>query len=89
MFINTTETIGIIIGTASEVTTGSLFLTLMLLLVFLVAFGLLFGIKPEYISILILPYCLACMAYYSDFVAPGGTILIYVAFILTKNYILK
>lgn len=87
VFINTTETIGIILGNASTTTTGSLFLTLLLVLVFLFAICILFGIKLEYTAILLLPLLLGYMAYYGDFVAIGMIFLIYLAILLTKNFI--
>lgn len=89
MFLNTTETIGIIIGAANETTTGDLFSTLMLILLFLLAVCIMFGIPLEYISILILPYGISCMAYYSNFIGPTAVIFIYIAVILTKNWIYK
>jgi len=88
-FMNCTDTIGIILGTASQETTGSVFLTLFILMLFLMAIALIFGIKLEYTAIIILPLLMGYMAYYSEFMAVGVVILIYLAIIFTKNFILK
>jgi len=88
-FINTTETIGIILGSASTTTTGSLFTTLMLIMIILFAVAFMFQIPLEFTSIIFLPYVIVCMAFYSQFIVVGGVIFIYVAILLTKNWIFK
>lgn len=88
-FINTTETIGILIGTATEVTTGSLFLTLFIILLLVMAIAMLFQIPLEFTSILVLPLLLTYMAYYSDWVALGLALFFYIAFIMAKRFILR
>ncbi len=89
MFINTTETLGIILGRGTEYTTGSIFLTLFILMLFIVAIGLMFGIKLEFTAILILPLLLSYMAYYSEFIVIGSIIFIYLALIVTQRFIFK
>jgi len=89
MFINATETIGVILGSATEVSIGSLIVALLLLLIVLLGFCLLFGIPLEYSAIVILPLLLGYMAYYKEFYVVGGAIFIYLAFILTKNWLFK
>ena len=89
MFINQTETIGIIIGQATTTTTGSLFATLLLVLVFLLALCLLFRISIEWASILLLPLMISYASYYSNLYAPLGVTIIYLAMVLTKNFIFK
>lgn len=89
MFINLTGAIGTILESGTQSVTGSLFSTLLFILIFLIAIGILFSIPLEYIAIFIIPFCLACASYYSNFVAPLGVILIYVSFIITKNWIFK
>lgn len=88
-FINWSQTVGVIIANSTEYNTGSIFLSLMILLVMILAFALMFGIKLEYTSIIVLPLLLGYMAYYSDFVAVGICILIYLAFVMTKNFLFK
>lgn len=88
-FINCTETIGVVIGTATSTTTGSLFLTFFMILIMILALALMFGIPLEYMAILILPLMITYMAYYSDFLGIGSVILIYLSIILTKNSLFK
>ena len=88
MFINTTETLGIIIGTATQTTTGNIFLTLLILMLFLVTVAMLFGIRLEFTAILILPILLSYMAYYGDYVGVGSVIIIYLALIFTTKFII-
>lgn len=89
VFINMTETIGVIIGTASSTTTGSLFMTLLIVLLLLMAVAMFFGIQLEYLTIIILPYLLAVASEYNNFVAPLGVALIYLATVLTKLWLFK
>lgn len=89
LFINTTETLGIILGNATQYTTGSMFLTLLILVLILMAFAIMFGIQLEFTSIIILPLLLSYMAFYQEFIAIGTIILIYLALIVTKRFIFK
>lgn len=89
LFINVTDPLGIIVQHGTQSVTGSLFATLLIILIFLVAIGLMFQIPLEFLSIIILPYCLACGSHYSSFVAPMGVILIYIATLITKNWLFK
>jgi len=89
MFINTTESIGTIIQAGTQSVTGSLFLTLLMIFIFLVIIGIIFSIPLEFISIILLPFCLACASHYGNFVAPVAIILIYVSTIITKNWIFR
>jgi len=89
MFINWTGTIGKILIAGTEGVTGSLFSTLLLIMIFIFIICMMFSIALEYTAILILPLCLACASYYSNFVAPLTVILIYISFIITKNWIFK
>ena len=89
MFLNTTDVLGIIIGNATTYTTGSMFLTLLIIVLMLVVFAIMFGIQLEYTMILILPLLLAYMSHYGEFVAVGSVIFIYLAFVFTKKFIFK
>ncbi len=88
-FMNITGTIGIILGRATETTTGDIFITLLIVMVLFIAFAAMFRIKTEWTMIIILPYALACGSYYSEWVGVIGAILIYLAFLITKNFIFK
>ena len=89
MFINSSQIIGIVIGTATETTTGSMFITLGIILMLILAIAIMFGIPLEFTLILVFPLTLTYMAYYSEFIATGFSILIYFAIILTKNWFLR
>lgn len=89
VFINWTESIGIVIGNATQYTTGSMFLTLMAILMLLIGLALMFGIKLEFTSLLILPLLLGYMAYYTEFIATGGVIIIYLGLLITKNFLFR
>lgn len=88
-FMNCSQIIGQVIITTSDYTTGSLFLTFLFVMLFLITVAILFKIKLEYTMLLIMPLLLAFMSYYQDFIAFGGVILIYLGIILTKHFILK
>lgn len=88
-FINETDVIGQILQAGSQNVTGSLFLTLLIILIFLMVIAMMFSIPLEFISILILPICLASASYYGDFIAPVGIIIFYISFIITRNWIFK
>ena len=88
-FINTSQTIGIIIGEATNTTFGSIFLTLLFVVLVLMAMAIMFGIKLEYTMILIMPLMLSYMAYYQEFLAIGTIMIIYLSFILTKNFMFR
>lgn len=88
-FINATETIGVMITTASNDVTGSLFLTLFGIVIAIVFLCFLLRIPMEFSAILVLPLLLGLMAYMQEFVTIGGIILIYLGVILGKNFFFK
>ena len=88
-FINWDGTIGIILGNATTTTHGSLFLTFLLIIVFFLAMALMFGIRLVCCLIFVLPLCLGIASFYSDFLALLLSMLVYLSFILTKNFIFK
>lgn len=88
-FINATGTLGVILGSSTTTTTGSLFISLLMLLIILIVVAMFFGIRMEYISVIVLPLLLAYAGYYQNFVAPLGVVLIYLATIITKVWIFK
>lgn len=89
LFLNTTETIGIILGNASTYTTGSMFMTMLVILILIMATAILFGIRLEFTSILVLPLLLTYMAFYKEFMVIGTVIILYLSIILTKNFIFR
>ena len=89
MFINTTETLGVILARGTTYTTGSIFLSLFILMVFLVVVAILFGIRLDFAAILILPLLLSYMAYYSEFIAIGSVIIIYIGMVFAQKFLIK
>lgn len=89
MFLNVTESIGIVMGNLSQYTTGSLVVSIILLTIVLLAICIMFGIQLEWTVIIILPLLLACMSYYKDFWGFGAMALVYLATIFTLNWLFK
>lgn len=89
MFINGSQTIGIIMGRSVAFTTGSMVVSLLILLIIIIAIATMFGIQLEWTAILILPLLLSYMAYYSEFVAVGSAILIYLSIVFAKTFFIR
>lgn len=89
IFLNMSNSIGILIGTATETTTGSIILTLGIVLLVVMAIALMFGIPLEFTMILCLPLMFSYMAFYGNYVAIGSVMLIYLALVFTKRFIFK
>jgi len=89
MFLNETGTIGVIVSYATIHITGSLFISLLLLIVTMMAFMMLLRIPIEFEAILILPTILVLMAYMSEFLLFGGLLLIYLAILITRMFFIK
>lgn len=89
MFMNSSGIMAIILTTATQTTTGSLVVTLSLLLMSLFAIAIMFGIPLEYTAVIFLPLTLAYATYYGDFIALLICFLIYLSFWFTKNWIIK
>lgn len=87
--INCNDIIGQVIISITTQTTGDLFITMLMAVAALMAIALMFNIKLEYTAILILPILLALMGITKEFIAFGVIIIIYLATILTANFILK
>jgi len=86
---NTTGIIGQILNSGTQTITGQLILTLVLILIILMAVCMMFQIPLEIISIILLPFCIAVVAYEGTFMVPITLILIYVSAIIAKNWLFK
>jgi len=84
--INDSQTIGVIINSMTQSTTGNTFLTYLIILFIIMIIAFIFRIRLEYTAILILPLLLSLMAYYGSFWTFGGLILIYLAIISAKHF---
>jgi len=89
VLLNTTGVLGTVIQYATLDLTGSLFLTLLGVVMLLLLLCLLFRIPVEFSAILVLPLLLGLMAYMTEFVAIGGVFLIYLGVIVGKNFFFK
>jgi len=88
-FLNCSQIIGQAISATTQDTTGSLFLTFLFIMLFLVVVCMMFNIQIEYTMIIVLPVGLSLMAYFKEFIGIGSVILIYLSILITKNFILK
>lgn len=84
VFINEADFIGLLIIGLNNIT-GSLFLSLLFIMVLLLAISLGFGIPSTIVSIIYLPLVLTVAAYTGDYLAVGGIILIYLGIVLGEN----
>lgn len=88
-FLNCTDTIGIILGSTTQYTTGDLFMTFLIIMLVLCALCLMIGLRLEYSMIIILPLLLSYMGYYSAFDSIGIVILLYLSIVMTYNFIIR
>jgi hypothetical protein len=87
LWINESSTFGVILQYAVANITGDLFLALLVIFVmFLVACWAL-KIPIQFLSLLLLPLAIGLMAYDSQFLPIGGTLLFIVAFLLARAWI--
>ena len=85
---NSTGTIGtILIGWDS--TTGSRFLTLLIIVMLIILAFAVLGLSIEASAIIILPLMLGLMAANAGFYTIGGILIIYLGIILAKNFFFK
>lgn len=85
VFINETGTIGVLVEYATNMT-GSLFMTVLLIFLILIALALLFRLPIEILIPLVLPMFIVGMAFSTEFLAIGGLMLIYLAVIFAKRF---
>jgi len=89
MLFNTTGTIGVILQYATTEVTGSIFLTLLGIVIGLMVLCMLLRLPMEFTAILVLPLLLGCASYYSEFTAILGVFLIYLGVIVGKNFFFR
>lgn len=85
VFLNDSGTIGILIKAGTDLT-GSLFLTVLLIFLILVAISLMFKLPLEILIPVVLPLFIVSMAFSTEFLAIGGLLLIYLAIIFSKRF---
>mgnify|MGYP003149167858 CR=1 FL=1 len=89
MFINETGLIGLIITTATNNITGSLFLTFFLMLFLFITFGLMFRMPLELSFVLLMPLLIVITAFYSNFLIIYGLALIALALIFSMRLFME
>jgi hypothetical protein len=87
VMLNETGVIGLILNRATESITGSMEMTILLVFLFILVISIMFSIPIEYLIFLVIPFCMVCIIYYSIFWLPLLIMFIYVATIITKNWI--
>lgn len=65
--------------------TGSLFLSLLLIVLVILVIGLAFPLPLEWTAVFILPLLLTLMAFDASFYPAGGVMLLYLAFVIASN----
>lgn len=88
-FINNSTSTGIILNYFTMNITGDLFTTLLVILMIIIAIAFLFRIPLEWTMPLVLPVLIAYMSYSSEFLTVGGVILIYLAVVFTKMFVIN
>jgi hypothetical protein len=87
--MNSTGSLAILLQYATLYITGSESLTLIVLLLLSILLGLAFRLPIEVILLLEVPIILVLMAFYSEFLAIGGLILIGLAIVFALNYFIR
>jgi hypothetical protein len=85
VFMNTSQQVYTIIYNMSQ-TTGSFFLTLLMLIILIMVVFAIVGLSVEWSAIFIFPLLLVLMAYDAAFYPAGGAMLLYLAFLFAKNF---
>ena len=88
-FINATGSIAKIIEAGSTGVTGSVVATIFVILLVFFAISIMFGSPLEFFAVIILPFCIACAAFYSNFILPIIIIVFYVGFLIAKNFLFR
>ena len=86
---DTTGAIYLIIEAITNNITGSIFLTLLFIMLLIIASLLIFGVPPELSIILIAPLILVVMSYMGEFLAVGGIMLIWLAIIFGRRFFIR
>lgn len=88
-FVNTGNSIGLLFYHFTSNISGSLFMTVTALVFILILIGLVFGIPLELTVVLVLPILIGAMAFSREFVTIGGVILLYLAVVFAKWWVLR
>lgn len=85
VFYNESDSVGIIIHGLTNNVTGSLFLTLLVIIIMLMVVAFMFRLPIETTSVLIIPLLIVVVAYSGEFLQVGGVFLIYMGILIARN----
>lgn len=86
---NESQTPWLVMEALTNNITGSLFLSLILIYVLVIGLSMLFRMEIEYTMLFLLPLTIVLMAFSGEFLAFGFVMLLYMGFILAKNFFIK
>jgi hypothetical protein len=84
--VNSTGELGIVIQYLTYNITGSLFISLVAIVLVIMGLALAFSIPLEWTMIIVFPIFLAVGAFYSDFFPILGAAIFYMALIIANNW---
>ena len=88
-FVNDTGQIAVILEYFTLNVTGDIFLTLLSIVLFFTLISFALNLPLEFSALFILPLLLVSVAHYGNLLSTLGVFLIYLAFVLSKRFILK
>ena len=89
LFLNTSDSIGLIITAGTQNLTGDIVATLFMILAILLSISILFGIPFEFTIIILFPLLLTMAAWYSAFWVVIVGLILYFGIIVAKNFIFR
>jgi len=82
-------TLGVIIAQGASTVGGNLFITMLIILLFLTAMCMLFGIPLEFTAIILFPFVISVATYEHNFLPLLIIFLFYFTFIFVKRFIFR
>ena len=89
MFFNTTDTIGFLIVQTTQNVTGTLDLTLGLIIFFALAVMFMFKLPTELVLLFSIPLILIIMAFSSTFMTLGIIMILYFAVVFAREFFIR
>lgn len=88
-YLNTSGPVGIMLEYFTYNVTGSLFLTLLALILFLIFIAMALNIPVEWTSLFVIPLLLVSVSSQGDLWSILGALLIFLSFIFAKRFIFR
>lgn len=89
MFVNQSDYVGILISSFTANVTGSLFITLLFIIIMSIMLAMMFRLPIEASSILVIPLMIVILAYYGNVMPVVGGFLIFLGIILSKAFFFR